>query len=112
MARSIEDVKNWMHLFRWIVKLIRDDYGVDEAILVRHATLETDCGLSLEQIEQMMQEIAESFEITFPPGTLDEIIKLEEVCMLVAWMKGLYKRPEFLSDGFEGRCRELNSIPG
>ena len=33
MPPPTEDVKNWMHMFRWIVKLIRDEYEVDEAEL-------------------------------------------------------------------------------
>lgn len=110
MARSTEDVTNWMTMFRWIVKLIRDDYAVDERILVRHANLETDIGLSIEQVEDVLDHIAASFAIRFPPGTLDEVLKLEELCMLASWIKGLYKRPEFISDGFEARCRSLNSI--
>jgi hypothetical protein len=43
---------------------------------------------------------------------LDEVLKLDELCMLAAWMKGLYKRPEFISDGFETRCREVNPAGG
>jgi hypothetical protein len=31
MSRPIDDVKNWMNMFRWIVKLIRDDYQIEEA---------------------------------------------------------------------------------
>ncbi|HEV7371848.1 acyl carrier protein [Arenibaculum sp.] len=110
MARSTEDVTNWMTMFRWIVKLIRDDYAVEERILVRHAALETDIGLSIEQVEEVLDHISASFEIRFPPGTLDEVLKLEELCMLASWIKGLYKRPEFISDGFEARCRSLNPI--
>ena len=109
MSRSTEGVSNWMHLFRWIVKLIRDEYGVDEKILVRHATLETDCGLSIEQVEEMLETIAESFGIRFPAGILDEVVKLEELCMVSAWIKGLYKQPEFLSEGFAAQCRALNA---
>lgn len=30
MAPPTDGISNWMHLFRWIVKLIRDEYGVDE----------------------------------------------------------------------------------
>ena len=108
MSRSIEDVKNWMNMFRWIVKLIRDEFGIDEKILVRTATLETDIGLGIEQVEQVLEFIAESFQIRFPEGTLDEIVKLEELCMLAAWMKGLYRRPEFISKEFEARCRAAN----
>ena len=89
-------------MFRWIVKLIRDEFGIDEKILVRTATLETDMGLSIEQVEQVLEYIAESFQVRFPENTLDEIVKLEELCMLASWMKGYYKRPEFISDGFRG----------
>ncbi|WP_037458204.1 hypothetical protein [Skermanella stibiiresistens] len=110
MSRSTEDVKNWMNMFRWIVKLIRDEFDIDEKILVRTATLETDMGLSIEQVEQVLEFIAESFQITFPEGTLDEIVKLEELCMLASWIKGFYKRPEFISDSFESRCRDINTI--
>lgn len=109
VSRSVEGVANWMHLFRWIVKLIRDEYGVDEKILVRTAILETDCGLSIEQVEEVLDIIAESFDIRFPAGTLDEVVKLEELCMLAAWLKGLFKRPEFLSDGYGEACRSLNA---
>lgn len=108
MSRPTDDVKNWMHMFRWIVKLIRDEYEVDEAKLVRTAVLETDCGLIIEQVEAVLGIIAESFAVRFPPGTLDEVLKLDELCMLAAWMKGLYKRPEFISDGFEASCRAVN----
>ncbi|WP_044559582.1 hypothetical protein [Azospirillum sp. B4] len=109
MSRSIEGVTNWMHLFRWIVKLIRDDYGVDEKILTRTAVLETDCGLSIEQVEEVLDIVADSFAIRFPQGTLDEVLKLEELCLLAAWLKGMFKRPEFISDGFEAKCRSMNA---
>jgi hypothetical protein len=108
MSRSIEDVKNWMNMFRWIVKLIRDDYSIDEAKLVRTAQLETELSLSLVQVEEVLEVIGDSFAIKFPEGTLDEVLKLEELCMLASWMKGLYKRPDFISDGFESRCRTVN----
>ncbi len=108
MSRPTDDVKNWMHMFRWIVKLIRDEFEVDEAILVRSAVLETDCGLLIEQVEAVMGIIAESFVLTFPPRTLDEVLKLDELCMLASWMKGLYKRPEFISADFEATCRAVN----
>ena len=88
-----------MQMFRWIVKLIRDDYDVDEIALTRTAVLETDCGLSIEQIEGMLDTIGSSFGVHFPPGTLDEVVRLEEICMLAAWLKGLYKRPGFISAG-------------
>ncbi|MDZ5646031.1 MULTISPECIES: acyl carrier protein [Nitrospirillum] len=109
MSRSIEGVSNWMHLFRWIVKLIRDDYGVDEKILTRTAVLETDCGLTIEQVEEVLDIVADSFSIRFPQGTLDEVLKLEELCLLAAWLKGMFKRPEFISEGFEAKCRSLNA---
>ena len=108
MARPTDDVKNWMNMFRWIVKLIRDEYEVEESVLTRTALLETDCGLLIEQVEAVLGSISESFEIRFPPGTLDEVLKLEELCMLASWMKGLYKQPPFISDGFADRCRAAN----
>ncbi len=109
MSRPIDDVKNWMNMFRWIVKLIRDDYDVDEARLVRSAVLESDCGLVVEQLEAVLSIIAGSFRIRFPSETLDEVLKLDELCMLASWMKGLYKRPEFISEAFEASCRGLNA---
>jgi hypothetical protein len=112
MSRPTDDVKNWMQMFRWIVKLIRDDYEVDEAILTRAAVLESDCGLVIEQVETVLGIIAQSFQLKFPAGTLDEVVKLEELCMLAAWMKGLYKRPEFVSADFEERCRSINPACG
>jgi hypothetical protein len=112
VSRSIEGVSNWMHMFRWIVKLIRDEYGVDEKILTRTAMLETDCGLSIEQVEEVLEIIAESFEVRFPSGTLDEVLKLEELCMLAAWLRGLFKKPEFISADFESRCRASNPLAG
>jgi hypothetical protein len=108
MPPPIDDVKNWMNMFRWIVKLIRDEYEVDETILIRSAVLETDCGLLIEQVETVMGTIGESFQLQFPDGTLDEVVKLDELCMVASWMKGLYKRPDFISAGFEERCRAAN----
>jgi hypothetical protein len=108
MSRSVDDVKNWMTMFRWIVKLIRDDYSIDEAKLVRAAQLETELSLTLEQVEEVLDVIGGSFAIKFPEDTLDEVLKLEELCMLASWMKGLYKRPDFISDAFEARCRTVN----
>ena len=89
MARAVDDVKNWMNMFRWIVKLIRDEYGVDEKTLVRTAALETEIGLNAEQV--------------------DEVLRLEELCMLASWLKGLYKQPEFISAEFQGKCRAINA---
>lgn len=108
MPPPIDDVKNWMNMFRWIVKMIRDEYEIDEAILTRTATLETDCGLVIEQLEAILATVGQCFTLGFPPGTLDEVVRLEELCMLAAWMKGLYKRPPFISDGFEASCRNMN----
>ncbi|MDR3537393.1 MAG: acyl carrier protein [Acetobacteraceae bacterium] len=112
MPPPIDDVKNWMNMFRWIVKLIRDEFEIDEAKLVRTAQLETDCGLLIEQIEAVLAIVSESFNLRFPPNTLDEVLGLEELCMLAAWMKGLYKRPAFISDGFEASCRSINPACG
>jgi hypothetical protein len=109
MSLPTDEVKNWMHMFRWIVKLIRDEYEVDEMILTRSAVLESDCGLEMEQVESVLETISGSFELRFPPGTLDEVVRLEELCMLAAWMKGLYKRPGFISAGFEENCRAANA---
>jgi hypothetical protein len=109
MPLPTDDVKNWMHMFRWIVKTIRDEFEVDEAILTRSAVLESDCGLELEQVETVLDTISNSFDLRFPAGTLDEVVKLEELCMLAAWMKGLYKRPDFISAGFEQTCRASNA---
>lgn len=112
LARPTDGVTNWMHMFRWIVKLIRDDYGIDEARLTRNAVLETDLGLSIEQVEEAMEIIATSFTVRFPDGTLDEVMRLEELCMLASWMKGLYKRPPFISDAFEAMSRQGNPAAG
>lgn len=99
-------------MFRWIVKVIRDEFEIDESILVRTAVLETDCGLVIEQVESLLGIIAGAFGLTFPPGTLDEVLKLDELCMLASWMKGLYRRPEFISEGFEATCRSVNPACG
>jgi hypothetical protein len=107
MAGSTEDVKNWMNMFRWIVKLIRDDYGVAESRLTRTAILE-QLGLSHEQIEEIVATIARSFGVRFPDHALDEIVKLEELCLVASWLKGLYKRPDFISPHFERKCRAAN----
>jgi hypothetical protein len=109
MPPPTDDVKNWMAMFRWIVKLIRDEYEVDEQKLNRTAVLESDCGLAIEDVEAVLTTVSDSFTIRFPPGTLDEVVKLEELCMLASWLKGLYKRPDFISESFEGKCRGLNA---
>ena len=108
LARPTDGVTNWMTMFRWIVKTIRDDYGIEETRLTRSAMLETDLGLSIEQVEETLEVIATSFAVRFPPGTLDEVLRLEELCMLASWMKGLYKRPPFISDAFADAARQVN----
>ncbi|HVJ52805.1 MAG TPA: acyl carrier protein [Aliidongia sp.] len=106
---STADITNWMHVFRWIVKLIRDEYGIEEAQLVRTALLESDLGLTGEQIDEVLDYIQEGFSIRFPDGMLDEVLRLEELCLVASWLKGLYKRPAFIGEAFEARCRALNS---
>ena len=106
--RGSEEVANWMNMFRWIVKLIRDEYGIDEAKLTRTATIEKDLGLSLEQTEQILETLQEAFSVKFPPGALDELVRLEELCLLASWLAGLYKRPEFLGDPFVESARAIN----
>ena len=76
--------------------------------LVRAAVLEADCGLSIEDVEAVLTVLAASFAVRFPAGTLDEVVKLEELCMLASWLKGLYKRPEFISEAFAAECRACN----
>ncbi|WP_395828582.1 acyl carrier protein [Elstera sp.] len=102
------DVRNWQELSRAIVKLIRDQYGIDEAILKRTAVLETDIGLTIDQVEAILDYISETFEIRFPAGTLNEVLKLEELCLLACWLKGYYKQPSFISDAYAGACRAVN----
>jgi hypothetical protein len=106
--RDTSQVKNWMNMFRWIVKLIRDDYGVEEERLTRYAHIETDIGLTLEQTEEVMEIVSHCFHINFPVGALDEVVKFEELCMLAAWINGLYKQPEFLSAGFVAKAAAIN----
>jgi hypothetical protein len=108
MQRSVDDVKIWMNMFRWIVKLIRDEYQVEEVRLTRAATLERDLGLSQEQIARVLATIAESFSIFFPLCAACEVERLEELCLLASWLSGLYKRPDFLCARFEAKCRDAN----
>jgi hypothetical protein len=108
MDRDTSEVKNWMNMFRWIVKLIRDEYGIPEDKLTRTAVIETDLGLSLEQTEEVLEIIAKSFGVTFPPGTLDELVKFEELCLLASWLHGLYKKPEFIGPDFAAAAASLN----
>ena len=58
-----DDIKNWMNLFRWIVKHIRDEYGVDEGLLDRTANLEEDLGIDEETIEEIIGNVARAFGI-------------------------------------------------
>ena len=104
-----DDIKNWMHLFRWIVKHIRDEYGIDEKLLDRTAVLEEDLGIDEETIEEIITTVARTFEIIFPPGTLNEVLKLEELCLLSVWMHGLYKQPDFLGPDYVAACRAENA---
>jgi hypothetical protein len=106
--RDISDVKNWMNMFRWMVKLIRDDYGISEEKLTRHAHIDTDIGLGIEQTEEVLEIVATAFSIKFPPGTLDELVKFEEMCMLAAWLHGLYKQPEFLGADYVAKAVAIN----
>jgi hypothetical protein len=106
--RESEQVKNWMNMFRWIVKLIRDEYGIDEAVLTRTASIEKDLSLSLEQVERILEYIQEAFGVKFPSGTLDELVKLEELCLLASWLAGFYKKPEFLGAGYVASAAALN----
>ena len=106
--RGSEEVKNWMNMFRWIVKLIRDEYGIDEAKLTRTAAIDKDLSLSLEQLEQILEYIQDGFAVKFPPGTLDELVKLEELCLVASWLAGFYKKPEFLGDAYVSSAAAIN----
>ncbi|HTH96441.1 MAG TPA: acyl carrier protein [Stellaceae bacterium] len=112
MTASTADITNWMHMFRWIVKLIRDEYGIEESRLTRTAVLEKDIGLSIENVERVLEYISDGFQIRFPDGTLDEVLRLEELCLLAAWLKGLYKQPPFIGAAFAENCRSLNPGAG
>ena len=108
MSRSIAEVKNWMTMFRWIGKVIRDDYGIEEAQMTRHAHLETELGLGLEQVEEVLGIIGQSFTIGFPDGEPDETRRLEELGMPAGWLKGFYQQPEFTSDRLAAQGRAAN----
>ena len=84
MIPPTDGISNWMHMFRWIVKLIRDEHGVDEALLVRSAVLEADCGMQIEDIEAVLMVIGTSFSVSFPPGALDEAAYQRTVDTLLA----------------------------
>lgn len=102
------EVKNWQELSRAIVKLIRDQYGIEESMLKRTAVLEQDLGLGPEQLEQILEYVSETFGVRFPDDTLNEVVRLEELCLLTCWLRGFFKQPPFLSDIFVGRCRAIN----
>ncbi len=106
--RDVSEVRNWMNMFRWIVKLIRDDYGVAEEDLTRNAYLDTDIGLTQEQTEEVLEIVGSCFGIHFPPGSLDELVRFEELCMLAAWLNGLYKKPDFLASEFVVKAHRIN----
>ena len=95
-------------MFRWIVKAIRDECAIPEEQLTGVARLETESGLSVEQLEELLAMIEASFQCRFCPGTLDEVLELKERCVLSSWLTGLYKRPEFISDAFDATCRASN----
>jgi hypothetical protein len=108
----VSDVRNWQELSRAIVKLIRDQYGIEESRLTRTAVLEADLGLNIEQVERILEYVSETFSVQFPPGTLDEVLKLEELCLLACWLRGFYKQPSYVSAGFADQCRALNPSAG
>ena len=108
MDRSTAGITNWMHMFRWIVKLIRDEYGIPEDKLTRNAVIETDIGLNAEQLEEVLGVIAGAFEVRFPDGTLDELVRLEELCVLSSWLAGFYKQPPFLGAGYVTAAKAVN----
>jgi hypothetical protein len=35
-------------------------------------------------------------------------VKFEELCLLSAWLHGLYKRPEFISDAYAAAAAAVN----
>jgi hypothetical protein len=99
---------NWQELSRAIIKLIRDQYGIEEARLTRTALLDKDLALTAEQLESLLAYIEESFVMHFPEGTLDEVLRLEDLTLLACWLKGFYKQPGFLSEACAEKCRALN----
>ena len=106
--RGSEEVKNWMNMFRWIVKLIRDEYGIEEAKLTRTAEIEKDLSLTLEQLEQILDYIQDGFQVKFPDGTLNELVKLGELCLVASWLAGFYKKPEFLGAAYVESAAAMN----
>jgi hypothetical protein len=98
MSHPTDDMANWMNMFRWIVKLIRAGYDVDEMMLVRNAVLETACGLVIEQVEAMLGVIVACFGQRFPPEILNAVLRLEELCT-----RGLEEATVHAA-GFDFRC--------
>ena len=104
----METAGNWQEVSRTIVKLLRDQYGIEEGRLTRAALLDQDLGLNAEQLEGLLAAIEESFALRFPDGTLDEVLRLEDLTLLASWLKGFYKRPGFLSEACAAKARALN----
>src|ERR1700758_3369315 len=101
----METAGNWQELSRAIVRLLRDQYGIEEDRLTRAALLDRDLGLDVEQLEGLLAMIEESFSLRFPEGTLDEVLRLEDLALLASWLKGFYKRPGFLSEACAEKAR-------
>ena len=108
----MERAANWQELSRAIVRLLRDQYGIEEDRLTRAALLDRDLGLDAEQLEGLLAMIEESFALRFPEGTLDEVLRLEDLALLASWLKGFYKRPGFLSEACAEKARALNPSAG
>ena len=108
----MEQAANWQELSRAIVRLLRDQYGIEEARLTRTALLDHDLGLNAEQLEGLLGTIEEIFALRFPEGTLDEVLRLGDLALLASWLKGFYKRPGFLSEACADKARALNPSAG
>ena len=108
----MERAGNWQELSRAIVKLVRDQYGIEEGRLTRTALLDRDLGLGSEQLEELLATIEDNFALRFPEGTLDEVLRLEDIALLASWLKGFYKRPGFLSEACAEKARALNPSAG
>lgn len=104
----METAGNWQEVSRTIVKLLRDQYGIEEGRLTRTALLDHDLGLDAEQLEGLLAAIEENFALRFPNGTLDEVLRLGDLALLASWLKGFYKRPGFLSEACAMKARALN----
>jgi acyl carrier protein len=108
----MERAGNWQELSRAIVKLLRDQFGIEEDRLTRVALLDRDLGLDMAQLEELLAAIEERFALRFPEGTLDEVLRLEDLALLASWLKGFYKRPGFLSEACARKARVLNASAG